>query len=170
MAGRRLVLGTIAVGTCMAIAAILAFSRGKPLGPTPHIDFTNPLPKSAVLEFLQGEFTTIEDVKSLPSPVLKAFTEIGGVRPVIANPGQKFEVGDVIFDASIPRKRLLFAGVSGDRCFVHYEQGGRGHSYLLALFQLMPGDSMKPIWKGYCGPAKDIQGLRSEIESDHCRQ
>jgi hypothetical protein len=122
----------------VAIAAILAFSRGKPLGPTPHIDFSNPLPKSAVLEFLQGEFATIKDVKSLPSPVLKPFTEVGGARPVTANPGQKFEVGDVIFDASIPQERLLFAGVSGDRCFVHYEQGGRGHYYMLALFRLIP--------------------------------
>ena len=126
--------------------------------------------KAEALEFLQGEFTIIKDVKSLPSPVLKAFTEIGGSRPVMANPSQKFEVGDVIFDASVPQKRLLFAGVSGDRCFVHYEQGGRGHSHLLALFQLTPGASMKPVWKGYCGPAKDVQGLRSGIESDRCRQ
>jgi hypothetical protein len=170
LSGRRSVLGTIAVATCVAIAAMLAFSRGKPLGPTPHIDFTNPLPKSAAVEFLQGEFTIIKDVKSLPSPVLKAFTEVGGSRPVMANPGQKFEVGDFITDASVPQKRLLFAGVSRDRCFVHYEQGGRGHLYLLALFQLLPEDSMKPIWKGYCEPAKDIQNLRLEIENGHCRQ
>jgi hypothetical protein len=114
MAGRRSVVVTLAIATCLTIAAILAFSRGKPLGPTPHLDFPNTLPKSAALEFLQGEFTIIKDVKSLPSPVLKAFTEIGSSRPVMANPGQRFEVGDFITDASVPRMRLIFAGVSGD--------------------------------------------------------
>jgi hypothetical protein len=163
-------LSVLAIVILLAAAAVMVFGRGKPLGPEPRIDFpTTTLQKTEILEFLQGEFTIIKDVGSLPKPILNAFTEVGGTRPVMANPGQKFEVGDVIFDASVPRKRLLFAGVSGDKCFVHYEQGGLGHYYVLELFRFTPADTMKPLWKGYCGPVKDIQGLRSEIEADHCR-
>ena len=53
----------------------------------------------------------------------------------MANPGKHFIEGDVIYDSSVPRERLIFAGVSGEKCFVHYEQGGRGHMYLVVFFE-----------------------------------
>ena len=164
----RSILALVVVASLIAISGMVAFRSRKPLGPEPRIDFpaTTP-PTSALFEFLEGEFTVVRDVRALPSPVLTAFTEVGGQRPLMANPGKKFEAGDVITDASIPRKRLLFAGVSNAKCLVHYEQGGIGHSYVLALFRLTH-DGMEPVWKGYCGPARDVQGLRSEIQKGAC--
>src|SRR5260370_3153799 len=105
----------------------------------------------------------ILSLSKIPRPVLRVFTEVGGSRPVMANPGKRFEATDFIVDSSIPRKRLIFAGVSGDRCFVHYEQGGIAHSYLLALFTVTSPATMKPIWRGYCGHAAHIRDLRSEL-------
>jgi hypothetical protein len=120
-------------------------------------------PDAAVRQFLDGNFVIIKNVNAFPKPVLQAFTEVGGSRPVMANPGKKFEVTDVIWDASLPRERLIFAGTLGDKCFVHYERGGIGHSYLLALFRLTMRDATTPVWGGYCGPAADITDLRSQV-------
>jgi hypothetical protein len=153
----------------LIVAGVVAATRHgkrstKPLGEAPPIQFQDTFAQDTeVRQFLDGDFVIIRSVNALPKPVLKAFTEVGGSRPVIANPGEKFEATDFITDSSIPMKRLIFGGVSGDRCFVHYEQKGRGHSYILALFMLTSGDTMKPIWRGSCGPAANIGALRSSI-------
>ena len=119
---------------------------------------------------LDGDFTIVKDVKALPRPVVESFTEQGGSRLLMANPGKRFEVGDFIVDSSVPRERLIFAGVLNAKCFVHYEQGGRGHSYVIAFFNVVATDSMNAIWRGYCtGPAANISDLRSRIISGNCR-
>ena len=140
-----------------------------PLGDSPLIEFpTVPISQAVVQQFLDDDFRFIKDTKALPKPVIQAFTETGGSRLTIANPGKEFEETDVIWDASVPRKRLLFAGVSRDKCFMLYEQGGRVHFYVLALFELSNANVMKPVWAGYCGPAASIAELRSNVSRDRC--
>jgi hypothetical protein len=85
----------------------------------------------------------------------------------MANPGQRFNATDFIYDSSVPRKRLIFAGVSQDKCFIYYEQGGIGLSSLVALFKLK-STKIEPVWNGHCGGAKGIEGLRSEVAKGHC--
>ena len=88
---------------------------------------------------------------------------------MMADPGKDFRATDVIYDSSLPSKRLIFAGVSGDKCFVHYEQGGIGLSYVLALFKVTSKDHIKPIWRGYCGRrATNLEGLRSLLAGGNC--
>jgi hypothetical protein len=163
-------VGIIVVIFIIGFGAAL-LSRGgngnhKPLGESPLIPFaTISAPDERLLQFLDGDFRLIKDVQSLPVPILKAYTETGGARPVMANPGERFEATDVIRDESVPRKRLVFAGVSGSKCFVHYEQGGRGHSFRVAFFEIPSAEKMKPIWLGYCGPAKDVSDLRSQVRA-----
>jgi hypothetical protein len=119
--------------------------------------------------FLYGDFKILTDVKALPSSVLQVFTERGGSRLLMANPGEKFQTADVVQDASLPRMRLLFAGVSDDKCFVHYEHGGTGHTYNLSLFGMVYSGSMQPLWRGYCDrPAANFQDLRSLLADGMC--
>src|SRR5688572_6972267 len=47
----------------------------------------------------------------------------------LALPGEKWQPADVIHDASLPRKRLIWAAVSAHYHVLHYERGGRGHSF-----------------------------------------
>ena len=156
----------------VAAGIALALSRRdrKPLGETPPLDFSSQgTSQLARQQFLDGDFTVIKDVRLLPRPVLEKFTEQNGSRPVMVNPGKNFIVGDVIYDSNVPRERLIFAGVSGEKCFVHYEQGGRGHMYVLALFDLTSPRSVKPLWRGYCrGPATNISDLRSQVLNGDC--
>lgn len=140
-----------------------------PLANGPPLSFSNSdMSQSAERQFLDGDFTIIRDVKSLPSPVLQAFTEQGGSRLTIANPGKNFLATDVIYDSSLPRKRLIFAGVLNDKCFVHYEQGGISLSSVLAFFRLTSKEKMEPLWRGFCGPAVNLQDLRSHVAKGEC--
>jgi len=75
----------------------------------------------------------------------------GGTRLLMANPGKKFLATDVIYDF---------------KCFVYYEQGGIALGDFLAFYRLTSKDSMEPLWEGYCGPATDIQDLRSHVSRD----
>lgn len=169
---------TLAVGVgtgILLIAGWLVVARLKqdatPLGPSLMIDYrplNAPIAQSDVQRFLDGDFRIIKDMKALPEPVIKAFTERGGSRLTIASPGEKFEATDVILDGSVPRRRLLFAGVLADRSFVLYEQGGIGLFYVLVLFQTNSPNAMKPIWQGYCGPVGNLDELRSYVSKGHC--
>src|SRR5256886_12982711 len=120
----------VAFVCCMAAVAIVVFrqSRSKPLTEGAGIEFPAAVSQATKVQLLKDDFRIITDVSVLPTPVLKAFQEKSGSRSLLANPGAKFNPSDVIWDASVPRNRLILAGASPDRCFVHSEQGGRGHS------------------------------------------
>jgi hypothetical protein len=156
-----------------AIGGVAAFHHWKqkriPLGqPAPIKLSIQSMSESAQLDFLASEFQIVKDMKALPAPVIKAFTEAHGTRLTIANPGESFEATDVILDESIPRKRLVLAGVSEDKSFVLYEQGGIGTFYVLALFQLGPANTTPAIWTTYCAPAANIPALRALISQGQC--
>ena len=119
-------------------------------------------------QFLDGDFTIIKNMKELPPSVLRVYTERGGTRLLMANPGRRFEETDVIIDPSVPRKRLIFAGISGDKCFVHYEEGGIAHMFLVAFYKVSSKETPELIWQGYCGPASNIRDLRSRVGSKEC--
>jgi hypothetical protein len=92
----------------------------KPLGDGPPLRVPSAgLSLPEMEKFLEGDFTTIEDMKALPPSVLHVYTEQGSTRLLMANPGKRFELSDAVIDSSVPRKRLIFAGVSDDKCFVH---------------------------------------------------
>ncbi len=119
--------------------------------------------------FLDGDFTVINKMRALPPVIIGNFTEPDGNRLTIADPGREFRAGDVVYDASIPRTRLIFAGMQSSKCFVHYEQGGWGLSFVLAFFRLGASNSIEPVWVGYCNrPATSLAELRSMILNGGC--
>lgn len=122
------------------------------------------------LRFLDGDFRIITNLRDLPKPIREALREEGGTRMAMVNPGQRFEATDVIIDPSLPNRRLIFAGIEGDRVFVHYEQGGIAHMSMLALLRLSQQGGIQGVSRDFCGPARDLQSLRSEIERGDCNQ
>ena len=163
----------------ITFAAVLFLTAGvevvhwrlRRLGDSPPIQFPAvPIPQSEVEQFLDGDFRLIKDVKALPEPVIKAFTETDGSRLAIANPGKRFQVTDLVWDESLPWKRLLFAGLSGDKCFMLYEQGGDVHFYVLALFKLGRPNLLIPVSQGSCVPVAHIAELRSYVQMGVCSQ
>ena len=67
----------------------------------------------------------------------------------LAEPGQKWTATDFVRDATVPRKRLIWWGVAGTYYVVHYERGGRGHSFHVLVATFTKGDANpKVVWHG----------------------
>jgi hypothetical protein len=165
------------VFSCVGLLAVAAISvahlrknHASPLGDAPRIEYpSEAMTQLAKQEFLQGSFSLIKNMQDLPPSVIRAFTEQGGPRLVMADPGKDFRATDVVYDSTLPSERLIFAGVSGDKCFIHYERGGIGLSYVLAFFDVTSKDHVEPIWRGYCGRrATNLEDLRSLLAGGSC--
>jgi hypothetical protein len=142
----------------------------RPLPSEPAVTFTLPNASTVDLKaFLAGDFVVVHRMRLLPPSVQGVFTEKGGHRRTMADPNEDFQATDVISMPGMPRKRLIFAGVSGDKCFVHFAAGGIAHSYEVALFRLSQANAIEPIWAGYCGEAKNLTALRNQIEHGDCQ-
>jgi hypothetical protein len=114
---------------------------------------------------LDGPFTDVTKTEAMPATVKQAFAKITAEPSfALANPGQKFQVTDVVVDRALPRRRLIFAGVRGDEWFVHYEIGGYAHSYCVLLFKVDPHDQLQFVWGGAgFHAAKNLDQLRKMV-------
>jgi hypothetical protein len=167
----------------LSIAAILFlflgyrqfFGHSKPLDYSPRAEFSSTLKTADEIEsFVSGNFAIINRMEDLPASVSVFYKEADGKRFTIANPGERFEATDVIYDASVPRRRLIFAGVVGDKCFVHYEEGGRGLHSDLDLFKLTSPARAESVRSGTCldvseRAVKDVVGLKKLVASGDCQ-
>ena len=57
------------------------------------------------------------------------------------------QVTDVIVNPDLPTRRLVAAGCSIEYCLVYYERGGKGHTWLVALFHWTP-EATRFEWGG----------------------
>ena len=98
---------------------------------------------------LDGQFSEVTKADAMSANAKQAFAKITGEPSfALANPGQKYQVTDVVVDRGLPRRRLVFAGVRGDEWLVHYELGGIGHSYCVLLFKVDPQNRLQFVWGG----------------------
>jgi hypothetical protein len=114
---------------------------------------------------LDGQFKVVSTTAGMPANVKQAFSEITREPSfALANPGQKYQVTDVVVDRNLPFRRLVFAGVNADKWFVHYERGGRGHGYYVLVFKVDPHGDAHFVWGG-SGPngAKNLEQLRKMV-------
>jgi hypothetical protein len=101
-------------------------------------------PSSALSPALRSHITNerfglVTSIRGLPLGVRDALQALFGSSTLdIANPGERFQVTDVIVDPPLPIRRLVAAGCSTDHCLVYYERGGIAHSWQAALFHWTP--------------------------------
>jgi hypothetical protein len=114
---------------------------------------------------LDGDFRIISTTDGIPPQVRKAFCEIARQQSfAMANPGQKYQVGDVIFDRNLPRRRLVFAGASKEKWFIHYERGGRGVGHYILVFKVDSRGDTQFLWGGAgTGRAQNLEQLRKMV-------
>ena len=143
-----------------------------PPGEPPPIKFVSPNMSSVERQrFLGADYRIAQKVADLPAGIRKLYTVKGGSRVAIANPGERFEATDVITDPDLPTRRLIFAGVAQDRAFIHYEEGGKPHSYIVELFRLESSELAVGLWRGYRGPTKNFEEMKrlvSKEDRDFC--
>lgn len=108
-------------------------------------------------------FTEVRDAAAFPAGCKSGFatlTKTPGFE--LANPGQPFQATDVV-GPKLPWRRLLFGGVSNDRCVVFYEIGGFA-PYRAVVVLDVSGKTPVLTWGGAGGknPA-DMRELISQI-------
>jgi hypothetical protein len=119
---------------------------------------------------LDGQFTTVRSTQKMPQSLKLAFAAATGQRQfALANPGQKYQVTDVILEPGLPFRRLMFAGESGKDWFIHYEHGGIGHNYAVLVFR--EGEGRVQLRWGGAGSegARDLDDLRKKIAAGDFR-
>ena len=109
-----------------------------------------------------SRFHEVLATTNLPSTIIALCADDSGR---LAEPGQKWEATDVITDVFLPRKRLIWAAVFGEYSVVHYERGGRGHSFHVLVATLVKGEPKpKFVWRGVGGQLKDYAASRCVAE------
>ena len=110
-----------------------------------------------------SRFHEVRATTNLPPAVIALCADEGGR---LAEPGQRWEATDLITDSSLPRKRLIWAATDGERYVVHYERGGRAHSFHVLVTSLKEGDT-KPndTWRGVGGWFKNYSAFLDALRS-----
>jgi hypothetical protein len=118
-----------------------------------------------------SEFRVVRSAEEIPNELKQAFAAATGQQQfALANPGQKYQVTDVIDEPGLPLRRLLFAGESQKDRFIHYEHGGIGHSYAVLVFSKAEEGGVQFFWGGVGSQgAKDLEDLRNKIAAGDFR-
>jgi hypothetical protein len=126
------------------------------------------IPPAAAEQFLEGDFSIVRDLRALPAPVLRGLTGKDGSSLAMTNPWGRIQESDDLVPG-VPGARLIFAGTSRDRGFVHFEVGGMWRSYALILFTIS-SDGAKTIWQGSCNDrAANLRDLRTRVLNGACK-
>jgi len=114
---------------------------------------------------LDGQFTVVTSTAAMPQSLKNAFTVISGGRQFeMADAGKDYQATDFVVKSGLPSRRLILAGTNGEKWFIHYEHGGRGHYYAVVVFAIEPQGVAEFLWGGEgIAPARDLDDLRNKI-------
>ena len=124
-AGRAYVLDTMAIVTNQRLDTLLDLAEHLPL-----VSYTS--------------------TQALP-PVVAGFFQARGSADwpfVMADVGAPFTKTDVMIDPTLPRRQLVYLGVSPDLVLLSYYSGGVGLSQSVVIFQLQH-QTIQDLWHGY---------------------
>jgi hypothetical protein len=110
-----------------------------------------------------SRFHEVRATTNLPPAIVALCVDDAGR---LAEPGRKWEATDDIRNPSLPRKRLIWGAVASEYYVVHYEWGGRGHSFHVLVATLAKGEQKpKVIWHGVGGRLKDYATFLAALRS-----
>jgi hypothetical protein len=143
--------------------------------PTAHIcPAQTGLDSSGREHLLTDPFSIVTKVSDIPEPVLTRFREMAKIvredETLLAEPGAAFQVAAVVGSRPLPWRRLVFAGLSKEYCFIHYERGGRGLGRYVILFRISK-EGATFEW-GAASPAlfKDLGKLREALTANQLHE
>ena len=95
-----------------------------------------------------ARFHNIDKVDEIPTSVVEL---VGDTNGNLANPEEEWQATDVVVEPAVPAKRLLWAASDGTHVVVHYERGGRGHTYHVVVAEIV--SNMATVsWRAVGGP------------------
>lgn len=130
----------------------------------PAVPPTVPAPMRAHVR--DERFQIVTAVRGLPLGVREELQRMfGSTAMAIADPGERFQVTDVITEPGLPIRRLSVAGCSQDHCLVYYERGGIAHTWHAVLLHWTPEGTR--VEAGGTAPSglRTIDDLRNAVLS-----
>ena len=122
---------------------------------------------------LGDHFRVVAKVAELPAGVIAAFAEHTKESPFrMADPGEEWQVTDVVIKENLAGRRLVFAGISEGYCVMHYENGGIGHNWWVVLFQLSSSGPAREVWAASTdkwGAYASLPELRRAVRKEKLR-
>src|SRR5262245_5705277 len=111
-------------------------------------------------------FDVVTSIRGLPLGVREGLQTLFGTQALdIAEPGAEFQGTGAVVNPKLSIRRLVAAGCSRDHCLVHYERGGSGHTWLVAIFYWTPAET-RFEWGGQARSAlATIDDVRSAVLS-----
>ena len=140
----------------LTFVTVLLLKAGYALGSEGPVNLSAP-EKGQLLAFSGAARNTSLD--ALPAGIAKQCADSGGK---LGAPSDKWEPTDVIRDPTLPRSRLIWHATSGRQTLVHYETGGRGHSYWLLIADRQTANVLLRTYSG--APLKGPPDLKEFIE------
>ncbi|HAK06680.1 MAG TPA: hypothetical protein DCO65_05340 [Spartobacteria bacterium] len=110
----------------------------------------------------------LHTTKEIPDEVIRACAA-GAPGHVfrLADPGQRFQVGDVIYDRNLPRRRLVWAARIPGYYLVHYEFGGYTHGYSILLVAVASSQkAARVVWSAWGPRLKDYNAFITSLRAD----
>lgn len=89
-----------------------------------------------------------QSAQALPLVITSFFASFNKGRPLpIADVGGKFEATDFLVDTTLPRRQLLYLGISKNIVLLAYNLGGMSCTERILIFRLQ-GSSIQDFWTG----------------------
>lgn len=111
-----------------------------------------------------ARFEEIPAATNLPPAIFARCADHNGK---LAERGRRWEATDVIENQALPTKRLIWAVRHGDYYVVHYERGGRGHSFHVVVAKLRRREGNPDLfWQGVGGRFKDVQAFLNALAAN----
>jgi hypothetical protein len=131
------------------------------------------IPQTEKEHILDGQFTVVTATEAMPAHLKEAFTVITGAQLGFASGAQRFAMENPDWKYPyqrrrvMPYRRLLFAGLSDNKWFIHYLSGvgcGTPGNYYVVVFDVDEQNKVQFLWGGK-GPegATDLDDLRRGI-------
>ena len=106
------------------------------------------LPEALQTHLKNERLEVVTSIRGLPLGVRDELQTLFASQTLdIAEPGAEFQVTDEIKNPGLPIRRLVAAGCSIDHCLVHYERGGKAHTWHVALLHWTP-EATRFEWGG----------------------
>jgi len=108
-------------------------------------------------------FRPVKSKSEIPSAVLALCADSNGR---LADIGGRWEATDLITNNKLPQKRLIWAAVYQNYYLVHYERGGRGHSFHILLAQAEGGEKADALWRAVGDRYSDILAFTKALRNN----
>jgi hypothetical protein len=122
--------------------------------------------KTGITRALAGDLVQVRHWSEIPAPVRKELTD-QWKSDWIADPGEPFQVTDVIGPEKLPGRRLVIAARGTKAWIICYETGGIAHLFHLAIVPFeadkVRGDG---TWLMLRPPITDLSSIRDAVR-DH---